>query len=72
MQKIFFSKSAWKDGVYQLQCCGSFQAERRETTSRAIGGPVSGLVNQTPVNSDTDNGSQEDDRGKLVYLLSFS
>ncbi len=25
-----------------------------------------------PVNSDTDNGSQEDDRGKLVFLLSFS
>ncbi len=24
------------------------QAERRETTSRAIGGPVSGLVDQTP------------------------
>ncbi len=46
------------------------QAERRETTSRAIGGPVSGLVD--PVNSDTENGSQEDDRGKLVFLLSFS
>ncbi len=24
------------------------QAERRETTSRAIGGPISGLVDQTP------------------------
>ncbi len=24
------------------------QGERRETTSRAIGGPVSGLVDQTP------------------------
>ncbi len=48
MQKKCFSKSAWKDGVYQLQCCGSFQAERKETTSRAIGGPVSGLVDQTP------------------------
>ncbi len=24
------------------------QAEKRETTSRAIGGPVSGLVDQTP------------------------
>ncbi len=30
-----------------------------------VGGP-------NPVNSDTDNGSQEDDRGKLVFLLSFS
>ncbi len=30
-----------------------------------VGGP-------DPVNSDTDNGSQEDDRGKLVFLLSFS
>ncbi len=25
-----------------------------------------------PVNSDTDNGSQEGDQGKLVFLLSFS
>ena len=30
-----------------------------------VGGP-------DPVNSDTDNGSQEDDRCKLVFLLSFS
>ncbi len=30
-----------------------------------VGGPG-------PVNSDTENGSQEDDRGKLVFLLSFS
>ncbi len=30
-----------------------------------VGGP-------DPVNSDTENGSQEDDRGKLVFLLSFS
>ncbi len=30
-----------------------------------VGGP-------DPVNSDTDNGSQEDDRGKLVLLLSLS
>ncbi len=30
-----------------------------------VGGP-------DPVNSDTENGSQEDDRGKLVILLSFS
>ncbi len=48
------------------------QAERMETTSRAIEGPVSGLVDQTPVNSDTDNGSQEDDRFKLVFLLKTS
>ncbi len=47
------------------------QAERRKTTSRAIGGPVSGLVDQTP-STDTENGSQEDDRGKLVFLLFFS
>ncbi len=45
------------------------QAEKRETTSRAIGGPVSGLGT---VNSDTDNGSQEDDRCKLVFLLKTS
>ncbi len=54
-KKKIFSKSIWKDGVYQLQCRGKFytclimtlatqdQAEKRETTSRAIGGPVSGL-----------------------------
>ncbi len=30
-----------------------------------VGGP-------DPVNSDTDNGSQEDDRGKLVFLLKTS
>ncbi len=55
------------------QCGASFRlAERRETTSRAIGGPVSGLVDQTPSTLDTENGSQEDDRGKLVFLLSFS
>ncbi len=22
MQKKFFEESVWKDGVYQLQCCG--------------------------------------------------
>ncbi len=48
------------------------QAERRETTSRAIGGPVIRVGGPDPVNSDTENGSQEDDRGKLVFLLSFS
>ncbi len=48
------------------------QAERRETTSRAIGGPVSGLVDQTPSTLILKMGSQEDDRGKLVFLLSFS
>ncbi len=50
------------------------QAKRRETTSRAIGGPVSGLVDQTPSTLILKiiNGSQEDDRGKLVFLLSFS
>ncbi len=48
-KKFFFSKSIWKNGVYQLQCCGILtlatqdQAEKRETTSRAIGGPASGL-----------------------------
>ncbi len=36
------------------------QAERRETTSRAIGGPVR-VGGPDPVNSDTENGSQEDD-----------
>ncbi len=30
-----------------------------------VGGP-------DPVNSNTDNGSQEDDRGKHVFFLSFS
>ncbi len=58
MQKnIFFRSHFLKDGFYQLQCCGSFrmltlatqeQAERRKTPSTAIGGPVSGLVDQTP------------------------
>ncbi len=38
------------------------QAERRETTSRAIGGPVVG--GPDPINSDTENVSQEDDRGE--------
>ncbi len=47
------------------------QAERRETTSRAIGGPVSGLVDQTPSTLILKMGV-EDDRGKLVFLLSFS
>ncbi len=48
------------------------QAERRKTTSMAIGGLYQGWWTR-PVNSDTDNdGSQEDDRGKLVFLLSFS
>ncbi len=48
------------------------QAEKRETTSRAIGGPVYQGWGPDPVDSDTDNGSQEDDRCKLVFLLSFS
>ncbi len=49
------------------------QAERRETTSRAREGSVSGRVGgPDPVNSDTDNGSQEDDRGKFVFLLKTS
>ncbi len=30
-----------------------------------VGGP-------DPVNSDTENVSQDDDRGKLVFLMSFS
>ncbi len=48
------------------------QAERRETTSRAIGGPVSGLVDQTPSTLILKMGVKKDDRGKLVFLLSFS
>ncbi len=47
------------------------QAERRETISRAIGALYQGWWTG-PVKSDTDNGSQEDDRGKLVFLLKTS
>ncbi len=43
-----------------------------DAASRAIGGPVSGLVDQTPSTLILKMGSQEDDRGKLVFLLSFS
>ncbi len=83
MQKKNFSKSffgRWRLEI-TMQCkfytclmltlATQDQAERRETTSRAIGGPVSGLVDQTP-STLIQNGSQEDDRGKLIFPLSFS
>ncbi len=60
MQKKFFFKVIfWKMAsrnynavqvldLLDADSSDSDQAERRETTSRAIGGPVSGLVDQTP------------------------
>ncbi len=50
----------------------SGSTEKREDDIRAIGGPVVSGWWTRPVNSDTDNGNQEDDRCKLVFLLSFS
>ncbi len=83
MQKKNFSKSFWKDGVYQLQCCGSLDfVDADSSDSRSSGEekddiygyrrPCIRVRGPDPVNSDTDKGSQEDDRGKLVFLLSFS
>ncbi len=47
------------------------QAEKRETTSTAIGGPVSGLVDQTPSTLLLTMGVKND-RGKLIFLLKTS
>ncbi len=58
-KKIFFKVIFWKMAsrnynavqvLYLLDADSSDSGsrERRETTSRAIGGPVSGLVDQTP------------------------
>ncbi len=52
MQKNFFFRSQFDVEVLDLLDTDSLatqdQAEKRETISRAIGGPVSGLVDETP------------------------
>ncbi len=79
----FFSKSFWKiasTSYSAVEVLDFLDADSSDSGSSGEEGddiygyrrPCIRVGGPDPVNSDTDNGSQEDDRSKLVFLLSFS
>ncbi len=80
----FFSKSFLKDGVYTsynaVQVLDLLDADSSDSGSSGEEGddiygyrmPCIRVGGPYPINSDTENGSQEDNPGKLVFLLFFS
>ncbi len=82
-KKIFFKVIFWKmasTSYNAVQVLDLLDADSSDSgSSREKGDVIKGyrrpcirVGGPDPVNSDTENGSQEDDRGKLVFLLKNS